>query len=124
MAGPQTTVPLDNTTPRAVVHVHRIQKDWCDTHAHTSVQYFIDTPEKARQKYRHGEQGERWRKHTQTGGLGSHGEGGLKDCACWSGGGKTGLVFVVILVVLILVIVIPHVRHRSLHTRAAVVRVI
>lgn len=53
---------------------------------HTSVlSIFIYTPEKARQKYRHGKQGKRLKKHTQKRDLNSHGEGGLKDCACWSG---------------------------------------
>lgn len=86
VAGPQTTVPLDNTSPRAVVQVHVTQeqkKDGCSIY--TSVlSIFIDTPEKARQKYRRGKQGKRL-KHTQKRGLNSHGEGGLKDCACWSG---------------------------------------
>lgn len=38
--------------------------------------------------------------------------------------GVDRLVFIVVLVVLVLVVVIPHIRHWSLHARAAVVRVI
>lgn len=52
--GPQTTVPLDDTSPRAVVQVHVIQeqkKDGCKLHL---CSIFVYTPEKARQKYRHG----------------------------------------------------------------------
>lgn len=52
---------------------------------HTSVlSIFIYTPEKARQKYRHGKREKVEEAHTKKG-LNSHGEGGLKDCACWSG---------------------------------------
>lgn len=61
--------------------------------ANTSVLLiFIDTPEKARQKYREtgrrgvflGERKEK-KKSTHDSGLNSHGEGGFEDCACWSG---------------------------------------
>lgn len=77
----QTTVPLDDTSsPRAVVQVHVIQeqkKDGCNIHRCSFLScfffflIFIYTPEKARQKYRHGERGgtagwgERLKKHTQ-----------------------------------------------------------
>lgn len=62
----QTTVPLDDTSsPRAVVQVHVIQeqkKDGCNIHRCSFLScffflIFIYTPEKARQKYRHGERG-------------------------------------------------------------------
>lgn len=45
---------------------------------------FIYTPEKARQKYRHGKRGGKVEEAHTKKGLNSHGEGGLKDCACWS----------------------------------------
>lgn len=61
MARPQTTVPVDNTSPRAVVQVHVIQEQKKKMGAtHTSVlAIFIYTPEKTRLKYRHGERGEK-----------------------------------------------------------------
>lgn len=68
VAGPQTTVPLDDTSPRAVVQVHVIQEQKKVGATYTSVlSIFIYTPEKARQKYRHGKQGKRLKKHTQKG---------------------------------------------------------
>lgn len=56
VAGPQTTVPLDDASPRAVVvQVHVIQEQKKDGCVHTSVlSIIIYTPEKAGQKYRHG----------------------------------------------------------------------
>lgn len=68
VAGPQTTVPLDDTSPRAVVQMHVIQEQKKMGAIYTSVlSIFIYTPEKARQKYRHGKRGKRLKKHTQKG---------------------------------------------------------
>lgn len=78
VARPQTTVPLDDTSPGAVVQVHEIQGQKKMGAIYTSVlSIFIYTPEKAGQKYRHGKQGKGLKKHTQKKGLNSHGEGGL-----------------------------------------------
>lgn len=98
---------------------------------------FVDTPEKSQTERKAWERG-KWREgEREVGGAKKHtnarahikrdyfphGEGVLKDCACWSGEVAGRLVFVVVLVVLVIVFVV-HVRNWSLHARAAVVRVV
>lgn len=121
VAGPQTTVPLDDNCSRAVVQVHMIQEQKTSATFTPVLLIFIYTPEKAIQKYRHGEKVEE--AHTKRG-LNSHGEGGFEGLCLLEWRGVDRLVFIIILIVLVLVIIIPHIRHWSLHTRPAVVRVI
>lgn len=122
---PRTTVPLDDISPRAVVQVHVIQeqiKDGCRT-TPPFVQYSATPLRKPDRKTGIGNGGRVEEAHTERGtkfprwrwleGL------CLLECR---GAGR--LVFVVVLVVLVLVVVVPHVRHRSLHAGAAVVRVV
>lgn len=86
VARPQTTVPLDDTTPRAVVQVHVIQeqkKRWVQ-YTPLFFQYSSTPLRKPDRNTGMGNRGKVEEAHTKRG-LNSQGEGGLKDCACWSG---------------------------------------
>lgn len=125
MAGPQTTVPLDDTSPRAVVQVHVIQELKKMGATYTCVLFNIHLhPWESQTEIQAWETGGKGWKSTHKRGLNSHGEVGFEGLCLLEWRGVDRLVFIVVLVILVLVVIIPHIRHWSLHTRPAVVRVV
>lgn len=67
------------------VHVIQEQKKKLGGTYTPVLSIFIYTPEKSQTEIQAWETGEKVEVAHTKGGLNSHGEGGLKDCACWSG---------------------------------------